>query len=435
MQTLQQLISGELKGAKTLKLCCGLTSFPQYIFELADTLEILDLSGNSLSEIPSNFHELKKLKIVFFSENKFTQFPDVLSKCENLTMIGFKSNQIQTISETAFPKSLRWLILTNNQIEKLPNSIGDCKDLKKVALAGNKLIGLPNEMAQCQNIELLRISANHIADLPEWLFSMPKLAWLAYLGNPCCVKLTQKNTIQEIEWEEFSLNEKLGEGASGIIYKANWNNPKSNPKTVAIKLFKGEVTSDGYPEDEINTCLSIGYHKNLVKVIGKIKNHPQKTSGLIFELIPPNYFNLGNPPNFETCTRDTFTIKYTFNHILIILKNIANACHHLHLRGIMHGDLYAHNILIDEQGNTILGDFGAASIYDLKTNQTNKFEKLDVRAYGYLIEDLLLNLTESNLFFKNLERLKKIQNDCLKKEILNRPSFSNILDELSLLSI
>jgi len=432
MQTLQQLISGELKGAKALKLSCGLESFPQPIFELADTLEILDLSGNNLTEIPSNFHELKKIKIVFFSENKFTTFPEVLSKCENLTMVGFKSNQIKIISENAFPKTLRWLILTNNQIEKLPHSIGDCKYLQKVALAGNKLTNLPVEMAQCENIELLRISANKIAQLPDWLLSMPKLAWLAYSGNPCCKQVTQKNTIQEIEWNEFSLNEKLGEGASGIIYKANLNNDTlPNHKSVAIKLFKGEVTSDGYPEDEINICLSIGFHINLVKVIGKIKNHPQKTSGLVFELIPPNYFNLGNPPNFETCTRDTFTKKYPFKQILAILKNIANACYHLHSRGIMHGDLYAHNTLIDDQGNTILGDFGAASIYDLNTNHTHKFEKLDIRAFGYLIDDLVINHLDDNSFLEPKERLKKIKNDCLKTEIINRPSFSEIINDLN----
>ncbi|MBP6755559.1 MAG: protein kinase, partial [Bacteroidia bacterium] len=158
MQTLQQLISGELKGAKTLKLSCGLTSFPQEIFELAETLEIIDLSGNNLSELPINFYKLKNIKIAFFSENNFTKFPEVLSKCENLTMIGFKSNQIHTIHENSFPEKLRWLILTNNQIEKLPSSIGDCKLLQKVALAGNKLNELPKEMAQCENIELLRIS-------------------------------------------------------------------------------------------------------------------------------------------------------------------------------------------------------------------------------------------------------------------------------------
>lgn len=55
MQTIQQLRSGELKGSKTLKLSCELTEFPKEIFELKDTLEILDLSFNQLSELPKIF--------------------------------------------------------------------------------------------------------------------------------------------------------------------------------------------------------------------------------------------------------------------------------------------------------------------------------------------------------------------------------------------
>ena len=30
----------------------------------------------------------------------------------------------------------------------------------------------------------------------------------------------------------------------------------------------------------------------------------------------------------------------------------------------MHGDLYAHNTLIDKDANSLMGDFGAASFYD-----------------------------------------------------------------------
>ena len=60
MQTLSQLLSGELKGIKTLKLSCELKIFPKEIFDLADTLEILDLSNNQLSQLPDNFSDLKK---------------------------------------------------------------------------------------------------------------------------------------------------------------------------------------------------------------------------------------------------------------------------------------------------------------------------------------------------------------------------------------
>ena len=49
MHTLEQLRSGALAGAVRLQLACGLTEFPREIFDLADTLEILDLSGNALT--------------------------------------------------------------------------------------------------------------------------------------------------------------------------------------------------------------------------------------------------------------------------------------------------------------------------------------------------------------------------------------------------
>ena len=46
-----------------------------------------------------------------------------------------------------------------------------------------------------------------------------------------------------------------------------------NGQEVAVKVFKGEVTSDGFPEDEMNACITAGNHEHLVKLIGKIKNH------------------------------------------------------------------------------------------------------------------------------------------------------------------
>ena len=145
MNNLEQLLSGELKGTKTLKLSCQLKHFPSEILELADTLEILDLSDNQLSELPEKFSELKKLKIAFFSDNQFKVFPEVLAKCPNLTMIGFKSNQIHTIPEQAFPIHLQWLILTNNKISHIPVSIGHCPDYKKLLWPAIKLRSYPNK--------------------------------------------------------------------------------------------------------------------------------------------------------------------------------------------------------------------------------------------------------------------------------------------------
>ena len=99
MQTLEQLRSGQLIGAKELKLSEGLTTFPKEVYTLADTLERLDMTDNALDSLPEDFRKLKKLKILFLSNNNFTKLPSVLAKCPQLSMIGFRNNQI-----TLYPK-------------------------------------------------------------------------------------------------------------------------------------------------------------------------------------------------------------------------------------------------------------------------------------------------------------------------------------------
>jgi Leucine-rich repeat (LRR) protein len=106
MQTLEQLQSGKLLGCTSIKLSCGLIEFPKELFDLVDTLELLDLSGNKLSSLPSDFGRFTKLKIAFFSDNQFTEYPEVLTNCPLLEMVGFKSNRISTIVSLTYRKRL-----------------------------------------------------------------------------------------------------------------------------------------------------------------------------------------------------------------------------------------------------------------------------------------------------------------------------------------
>jgi len=62
MNTLAQLMAGQLAGATRLDLACGLTEFPREIFDLADSLEILNLTGNALSSLPDDLHRLTHLR-------------------------------------------------------------------------------------------------------------------------------------------------------------------------------------------------------------------------------------------------------------------------------------------------------------------------------------------------------------------------------------
>ena len=416
MNTLEELRSGELNGITRLKLSENLKEFPSEIYTLVDSLEILDLSSNELSCLPDDMHRFTKLKIAFFSNNLFTEVPSSFKNCKNLYMLGFKANQIKSFDENILPLSISWLILTDNKIEKLPNSLGDLDKLQKFTVAGNNIEFLPQEMQECKNLELIRLSANNLKEIPSWLLRLPKLSWLAFSGNPCSG--TQKFDLDTHSCENLELKQMLGEGASGEIYKAY---SKTYNQDVAVKFFKGAVTSDGYAKDEMNAYMSTGKHPHLIPVISKIEEKDRL--GLVLELIPSSFKNLGNPPNFDTCTRDTFVqdTGFSIETIKEVVKAMVSASSHLHSRGLMHGDLYAHNILIDANSKTYLGDFGAASFYDINNKA---YEKVEVRAFGCLIEDMLNLCNDTkNEDYVNLEKLSK---QCMTEIIDNRPLFHEI---------
>lgn len=396
MQTLDQLRAGELAGVRRLKLSCGLTSFPREIFDLADTLEILDLSGNALAELPDDLPRLGKLRIAFFSDNRFTELPEVLGSCPQLSMVGFKANRIRTITAQALPRRLRWLILTDNEIEALPEEIGHCSQLQKLMLAGNRLQALPGSLARCKRLELLRISANRLAELPAWLLALPRLSWLAYSGNPCAAAAEAQAltalSIDDIPWNSLELEHRLGEGASGFIHHASYQPADGPAEPVAVKLFKGAVTSDGLPCSEMAAAIGADRHPSLIGVVGRVSGHPAGVSGLVMELISPDFKRLAGPPSFDSCTRDIYPADTRFDMAtaLHIAHNIAAAARHLHERGIMHGDLYGHNILHCGRGRALLGDFGAASFYHADGGALAQgLERLEVRAFGCLLEELL----------------------------------------------
>ena len=437
METFNLLRSGRLEPSNRLALNCGLTEFPVEILDLADSLEILDLSNNRLNSLPDDFRRLTNLKAAFFFNNQFEEIPEVLAQCPQLSVIGFKSNRLRRVSASALSPVIRWLILTDNQIEQLPPEIGTLGKLQKLMLAGNRLRSLPDEMAACQNLELIRLSANQLSSLPTWLLSLPRLAWLAYAGNPFCAKTsTAEHSLSTIDWSDLALENTLGQGASGIISKGLWRVTQTQAKEVAIKVFKGKITSDGLPIDEMQACIAAGSHPNLVTVLGQLVNHPNATAGLVLSLIPPDYKNLGHPPSLETCTRDIYPPDTVFSlaDILCIAEGIASAVAHLHRQGIMHGDLYAHNILVNHHGHGLFGDFGAASLYDaIAPSNGQALERLEVRALGCLLEDLLDHCDQQDAVShaKVMARLRLLQQDCMHPTPCLRPLFASICDRLA----
>jgi serine/threonine protein kinase len=167
-------------------------------------------------------------------------------------------------------------------------------------------------------------------------------------------------------------------------------------------------------------------------------------------LIAPEFGNLAGPPSLESCTRDVYPDgkRMGWHATLRMARGMTAATQHLHTRGILHGDLYAHNILHTAAGDALLSDFGAAAFFDVNDAALAQgLEKLEVRALGCLLEELAeqcdatsihaqaeANAATPSSHSTQLQTLKEIAQQCLHDTPAQRPSLAQVRAELEALS-
>lgn len=183
----------------------------------------------------------------------------------------------------------------------------------------------------------------------------------------------------------------------------------------------------------------VGNHANFIGIHGRLLHHPEGKQGMILPLLnASDYYPLGKPPSFDSISRDTFETYQVFSVLFIaaIARSIAAACEHLHTCGIIHGDLYAHNILCTSDGSScILSDFGAATFLldKFPPGAVEQLQKMEVRAFGYLLDDLLLRVDQMTITSEHSSLyllLQRLREDCLLVDLDSRPSFEQIRRQL-----
>lgn len=426
LSNLERLRRGELAGATRLDLSCGLTHLPEEVFGLADSLEVLNLSGNRLTDLPPDMGRFKKLKIVFGSNNLFEHLPESLGACEALEVVGFKATRIRHVAAESLPEKLRWLILTDNAVDCLPDALGRRPALQKLMLAGNRLKTLPEGLAEAHKLELLRLSANAFESLPPWLTQLPRLSWLALAGNPLGWQGGSLAPLPGVEWSRLQVGALLGEGASGHIYRAQadgWG-------TLALKLFKGAVTSDGLPEHEIAGALAAGPHPSLCTPVAQLQGHPEGTRGILLPLVPAAFTNLAGPPSMDSCTRDVYApgFEISADSAQALARQMLAGLGHLHARGVMHGDFYAHNVLWNPAtSEALLSDMGAACVMPSdQPGVSRRLLALEVRAFGVLLQELVAHMPAAQKDTVTAQALQAGALECLAPDPADRPTLLDL---------
>ncbi|KAL4178800.1 hypothetical protein AMTRI_Chr13g116910 [Amborella trichopoda] len=177
----------------------------------------------------------------------------------------------------------------------------------------------------------------------------------------------------------FSEENKLGEGGYGPVYKGNLQ----DGKMVAVKRL---LRSSGQGVEEFkNEIMLIAklQHRNLVKLLGCCLERQEKL--LVYEYMPNKSLD---KILFDPEKRLELDWMKRFNIIMGITKGLLYLHEDSRLR-IIHRDLKAGNILLDNDLNPKISDFGTARLFGQDETQANT--TIIVGTYGYMSPEYVLH--------------------------------------------
>lgn len=394
---------------------------PREILKLK-ALKKLNVSGNKLTELPEEIGSLTELILLNAMDNELEVLPESLGSLSKLEILGLKSNRIKYLPDSIGNlKELKQLYLTDNELESLTEQIGGCRALIKLQASHNALTSLPGSLGALPNLELLRVSCCNIESIPIQLAESKSLSWLSLASNPLArlVSSPRRGSLMpSIRYEDVTIERKIGDGASGEVFEALWK----NKERVAVKIFRSDSSPDGHSRDEIMLACML-QDRNLVHVLARM----EEPLGLVMEYVEGK--PLAEKPNSSSLLRcrwkdgEYFSLKYA----LRILVGVASAVEHMHSRGVAHGDIYAHNVLVGEK-DVILCDYGASFMYPRGSNLGTALEGHDIRAFGLFMRDVVgrldISFDDMELSLSSQKELLLLIQQCTSNLPSHRPRMS-----------
>lgn len=140
------------------------------VISLNKDLISLKISGTTLTSIPNEFLNLKKLKILSFESNLINRLSPKLTKLKNLESIRLTSNQITDVNiKWSKFKNLNYLNFSKNKISKIDVLIKELIKSNKIHylhLSYNEIKTIPNNIFKLSELYILNLERNKIKELP-----------------------------------------------------------------------------------------------------------------------------------------------------------------------------------------------------------------------------------------------------------------------------
>ncbi|CAL9243467.1 unnamed protein product [Arabidopsis halleri] len=197
-----------------------------------------------------------------------------------------------------------------------------------------------------------------------------------------CAANPQKFKLRELKRAtgNFGVENKLGQGGFGMVFKGKWQGRDIAVKRVSEKSHQGKQEFIA----EITTIGNLN-HRNLVKLLGWC--YERKEYLLVYEYMPNG--SLDKYLFLEDKSRSNLTWETRKN----IITGLSQALEYLHNgceKRILHRDIKASNVMLDSDFNAKLGDFGLARMIQ-QSEMTHHSTKEIAGTPGYMAPETFLN--------------------------------------------